>query len=373
MKRRLLNTGLAVLAAFIVLAGLGAGLFMYRLSSGPVSLGFMKGTIESVLSAGTGNLKLTIADAIIERDAKTGTPNFRLRNVELRDDQGLVIARAPRAAISISAASLLTGSVRPTGLELIGPRIMLRREVDGILALGFGQLTDEPAPSAVEPMDPSLTGIAFQDFVNGQLLGTASALETVLVSDASVQLYDERNQAFWYAPTANLVFKRVAYGFAFFASADMAGKGELWQTEIVANYVSETRSMAVEARVLDLVPADLSDKVFALSTLAQVRVPLSGTARFALDGKGVLTEASAEFSAGEGQVGFPDYLAEPVAIEGGTVRLAYNASNGDIDLLDSELSIGRTRTSLTGKIEQLRDGDGLLNALRIAFSAFNIG
>lgn len=368
-----MHGGLVLLAALIVLAGLGAGLFMYRLSSGPVSLGFMKGTIESILSVGAGNLNLTIGDAIIERDRKTGTPNFRLRNVELRDGEGLVIARAPRAAISISVSSLLSGSVRPSGLELIGPRIMLRRKLDGTLALGFGQLTDDPVPPAAEPMDPDATGIAFQDFLNGQLLGSASALETVLVSDASIQLYDERNQALWYAPSANLVFKRVGYGFAFFASADMAGKAEPWKTEIVANYVTATKTIAVEARIVDLVPADLSDKVFALDKLAQVRVPFSGTARFALDGTGVLTEASAELTAGVGQLGFPDYLAEPVAVDGGTIRLAYNAANGDINLLDSELSISGTRASLTGKIEQLRDGNGLLNALRIAFSAFNTG
>jgi hypothetical protein len=373
VKRRLLHAGLAVLAAVILLAGIGMGLFMYRLSSGPVSLSFMKGTIETILSASTGRLNLTIGDAIIERDQKTGTPHFRLRNIELRDDQGLVIARAPRAAISVSTGSLFSGNIRPTGLELIGPRIMMRRKVDGTLALGFGQLTDEPVPAVAEPMDPNATAIAVQDFLNGRLLGNASALETVLVSDASVQLYDERNQAVWYAPGANLAFKRVNYGFAFFASANMAGKTKSWKTEIVANYLTATKTIAVEARLMDLVPAELSDKIFALSKLAQVRVPLSGIARFALDGNGVLTQAGAEFTAGAGELGFPDYVAEPVAVEGGNIKLAYNAANGDIDLLDSELSIGGTQATLTGKIQQLRNPDGLLNALRIDFSAFNTG
>ena len=373
MTRRLLHTGLAVLAAMILLAGIGVGLFMYRLSSGPVSLSFMKGTIESILSASIGRLDLTIGDAIIERDKNTGAPHFRLRNIELRDDEGLVIARAPRAAISVSTASLLSGNVRPTGLELIGPRMMLRRNMDGTLALGFGQLTDEPVSATAEPMDPNATAIAFQDFLDSQLLGKASALDNVLVSDASIQLFDERNQAVWYAPSANLVLKRVSYGYSFFVNADVAGNGKTWQTEMFANYVTATKEMAVEARLIDLVPADLSDKIFALSKLAQVRVPLSGTARFAVDGTGKLTQASAEFSAGEGELGFPDYLAEPVAVQGGSIRLAYNAANGDIDLLDSQLMIGGTQASLTGKIQQLRDGQGLLNALRVDFSALNMG
>ncbi len=140
----------------------------------------------------------------------------------------------------------------------------------------------------------------------------------------------------------------------------------------MASYVESNQGVTVEARVSELVPAELSEKVFALSQLAQWRLPLSGTVRFELDSEGAITKGEAALTADAGEVGFSDHVAEPVRVDGGTIYLAYEPSNGDIDLSDSELSIGGTQVALTGKIQQLRDDQGLLNALRISFQARNM-
>ena len=144
MRRKLAKiTALAALSA-VAIAAIVAGAFYVRLAQGPVSLDFMTGTIQSQINANLSGMQVSIGGVLIERAAATGIPQFRLRNISLTDRQGNVIARAPRAAIGVEENALLTGSIVPKSLQLIGPRILVRRNLQGGIELGFG------APAAAE-------------------------------------------------------------------------------------------------------------------------------------------------------------------------------------------------------------------------------
>ena len=54
------------------------------------------------------------------------------------DKSGNLIAKSKRAAISFEGAAIFTGSLVPRSLELIGTRILVKRQLDGGLVLGFG-------------------------------------------------------------------------------------------------------------------------------------------------------------------------------------------------------------------------------------------
>ena len=169
------------------------------------------------------------------------------------------------------------------------------------------------------------------------------------ISRASVSLYDEANEVWWHAPEANLVLRRVAYGFALFADASVASGDAPWRSEIVASYKAQTRTFSVSARVFDLIPADIAEDVFALSQLAQVRLPLSGQAHVEFTRDGKMIAASAELNAAAGRVGFPDYISEPVLIDQGKVRFDYEPSSGHIVMRDSLVWVGGQPTRLTGR------------------------
>jgi hypothetical protein len=389
VKRAALS--LAAFLAIIVTAG--AALY-WRLSEGPVSLDFMRERIQARINQNLGGLQVRLAGVIIERDARTGMPHFRLRNIELLDPDGQTIARAPKAAVGVDGSALLGGRVVPLQIELIGPRILIRRNLNGSFDLGFGPA---PAPedeavtldheekagatgkSDQEPgfgqIAPETRGATLIDFLSGTIPGNDSAneaianLNTVLVSNAAIQLFDEANGATWYAPTANLAFKRMSYGFTLFADASIASGGVPWRTEVSASYRKETRSFAVSARIFDLVPADVSDEIFALSKLAQVRLPLTGHAELEFSDTGEIAKASAELSAAAGQVGFPGYIAQPLVVDEGLVRLDYDPSSGGVVIANSNIVIGGVNTAISGRIDPIRQADRRLSALRIAIDA----
>ena len=352
---------------------------MQRLAQGPVSLTFAKPWIENALATSAREIRMD--DVIIEKDPRSRQPHFRLRNVSLLDHAGLVIARAPRATFRLDLPALLTAQIKPAQFELIGARIMLRRGLDGAISLGFGN-TQESADGSLAnaqapiPMQPNDADTSLQDLLSGKLLdkapSAAASLQAVLISQASIQLYDERNDAFWYAPEANMAFRREGNSFVLLANAQIAGGKDPWNVEVSAKYEAATGSIAIDARIANLIPAELSDKIYALSQFATFNLPMSGTSNLILARDGQISAANAQFNVGQGIVGFPGYVAEPLDIDEGELNLEYDPASGDILLSDSTLTIAKMRSSLSGKLQQLRDAEGRLSALNIDFALDNL-
>ena len=371
-----------------------------RLSQGPVALDFMRDTIQQQINSNLTGMSVTIGGAVIERAAETGVPHFRLRNIEIKDTAGNLIARAPRAAIGIMEEALFSGSVVPTSIELIGPRIRVTRTLDGRVELGFGDPAPESESVTVDTADPGGSGKTDQESVapgaEGVSTGNASSLiqilsgatpgdpaasggninsvETIRIADAEIRLYDEANDSIWEVPKAELVFQRMPYGFAVASNAKVSNGEEkgTWHADMTASYRRDTRSFSISLRVNDLVPSNISDEIFALSQLARVKVPLSGHVEIEVTDQGLITKATAEFSAAAGEVGLPDYLAEPIIVDEGSLRADYDPVTGSIIITDSTLLVGSSKAQLKGNVLPVRDDEGRLTALKISLQARNV-
>ena len=201
---------------------------------------------------------------------------------------------------------------------------------------------------------------------------SGTSLEDIRITGASIQLFDEANQANWFAPQADLTFKKMPYGFVVFAKASVASGGTPWRTEVSATYRTESRSFAVSARIEDLVPANVSDEIFALAQFAKVDVPLSGHAEIEISDAGVITSASAEFAAAAGVVGLPGYIAQPIVIDEGALRVDYDAPTGGFKIVNSIILVGGSRAELTGRLDPVRASDGRLTDLKIDLKATNV-
>jgi hypothetical protein len=380
---------LVLLSVTAILVIVGAA-FFWRLSQGPVSLDFMTERIEREINKSLSGMTVDVAGAVFEMDSKTNVPHFRLRDLVLLDKSGNLIAKSQRAAISFEGSSLFFGSLVPRGLELIGTRILVKRQLDGGLVLGFGTpaasenesaVLDSAAVDASDPKAsreeqtavlPEATAKSLIDVLSGNGGESGTSLEDIRVSGASIQLFDEANQANWFAPQADLTFKRMPYGFVVFAKASVASGGTPWRTELSATYRVEARSFAVSARIEDLVPANVSDEIFALAQFAKVDVPLSGHAEVEISDAGVITSASAEFAAAAGVVGLPGYIAQPIVIDEGALRVDFDAPTGGFKIVDSIILVGGSRAELTGRLDPVRASDGRLTHHKIDLKATNV-
>ena len=219
---------------------------MIALSSGPLSVGFLDDMVEDRVSDSIPGLKVEVDGVVIERGSNGGHPTLRLANVRLSDTNGNLIARAPRAAISVDIGEILTGNVKPKKLELIGARILARRDVDGSFAMGFSTENENAGKSDVRTQTAESLGQAegqdngssrsIVETINNLLQNNSNdpdtnSLEAIEVTEAQISFRDEIQNQLWISPRANLRFKRADGGFALFMDADISADGPTWRTE----------------------------------------------------------------------------------------------------------------------------------------------
>ncbi len=388
--RRLTMITLVLLALLVVA---GAGLF-WRLSQGPVSLASFQGRIEQAINKQLSGLSISLDDTVIELDSESLVPHVRARNLVLRDKDGAVLASAPKAGVALNGSSLLTGNVIVTSLELIGPRINARRNLDGSVRLGIGtaaaaaeevtvvtesDFLGEEQQAAKPKADPAAVPVA--ETGGGRILdllgargkgGALAAMDDIKITRAEVSFFDEANDATWFSPRSDMTFRRTPYGFVVVSKADVASGGEPWRVELSASFKAETETFAITATVADLVPANVADEVYALSQFAKLRMPFSGHFEVEMSSSGALNRADGELFAAAGEINLPDYLAKPILVDEGSLRLSYKASEDVVRIVDSSILVGGSRAELTGDLLPRRAPGGKLTALGISLLARNV-
>ncbi len=159
---------------------------------------------------------------MLERDVTGGTA-LRLRNVVVRDATGSVIESAPNAEVGI--AGLLSGSLAPERLSLIGAEMSLRIEADGRVAIfaGADNTAAAPVPLAtsgiasasaspgVPPVevagDPLAALLAWIDKLDSLGLDGGS-LSEIGLNDCMLVVDDRRSGKRWSFEHIKLVLKR---------------------------------------------------------------------------------------------------------------------------------------------------------------------
>jgi hypothetical protein len=133
-----------------------AGLW-WRLSSGPIELDMATPWLSAAIKENFGSgHDVEIGGTQLERDAN-GRPSLRIRDIVVRDADGVVVASAPKAEVGISGRSLFSGRVRAERLSLVGAEMAVRVELDGKLTV-FAGSNKHPLVTASALPTPLVTG-----------------------------------------------------------------------------------------------------------------------------------------------------------------------------------------------------------------------
>jgi Protein of unknown function/AsmA-like C-terminal region len=379
---------LSILSVLAVLMIAGAALY-WKLNNGPISMTFLNGKIETAINSQLTNMKVSLGDAVLEVDQSTNIPHVRFRNLVLRDMTGTIIASAPKAAVTLDSSSLLSGKIVTRSLELIGPKISVRRNLDGSVVLGVGGLAADNDQTIVLDNDSGKSGLSVEgepppaanQSSGGKLIqllaerdGSAAlaTIQDIKISQASLNVFDDANAANWFAPLADLTFRKTASGFDVLAKADVNSAAEPWHAEISASYARDSHRFNVSTTVDNLILANVADKIFALSQFAKVKFPLSGHIDFEASEAGLIETANADLSVGAGEMNLPDYLAQPIVVDEGNLRVNYEATTGKFNIGNSSVLVSGQRADISGNILPVRSAGGKLTAVNIELKAKNV-
>ena len=127
--------GAAITVGVVALA---VGGLWWRLSSGPIELDVATPWLKAAIEKNFGGKQtVSVGGTQIERD-ENGRTSLRLRDIVVRDADGIMVASAPKAEVGISGTSLLAGNVRAESLNLVGAEMSVRIETDGQVTVFAG-------------------------------------------------------------------------------------------------------------------------------------------------------------------------------------------------------------------------------------------
>ncbi len=297
------------------------GLAAWRLSTGPLSLGFLSPYMQEALEGEDLSYRFEFEDTVLVWPGWGEALQVHLTDLRIADESGVTLAAVPAASLGLSGAALLSGSIAPTSIELIGPSLALVRDPDGRVHLAGG---DDAAPADDEAADSLVADLLDPPREDHPM----ARLERVSLRDASIVLIDEATDLTWTAPSADLTLNLDEAAILGHLSAELQVRDleTHLEVELFHHRESKMASAAIGFSGLNLVK--LSFVAPELEEFAGLRVPLSGTIAFDVAPGGILSGVAFDITGGEGEIALPEVFPAPVPVH----RLAAAGS------VDGELS-----------------------------------
>ncbi len=220
-------------------------------------------------------------------------PQLRLVNLDIRDENGRVIAEIASADAEIEITSLLQGEVRTHAVELDGANITLRRLTDGSIDLSLANSSSARSYDDYGQMLDALDDLMQQPELE--------KLTTVNATGLIVNYIDERAGRTWTADGGRITIEKDANHLD--ARADialLAGRNYVSTIDIAfaKNFAEGGADIAVT--VTDAAAEDIATQSPALAFLGVLDAPISGAMRTTLSQDGELGALNATLEIGAG-------------------------------------------------------------------------
>ena len=372
---RLCISGVALLAGLAVMAVLGAGVFVARLSQGPIVVSGLGEQIAAALDARLGkNFHFDVGETSITK--RGYGPTLSIDSLSLHGSTGETIFTAPLAEVSVDPLALVIGRVTPRRLELFDVDLRLIVSPDGSLALATGSGHDglpimpplPVSPASVEqPVAPD--GRPNRAIIMRQAAAALRNLLDGLTSrDSAIAAVDrvaiERGRL--------TVDDRTSGQSTVFNGLDVAFDKSPGSTKLnlAVDGPNGRWSVAAQAwgapaaeRNLDLSLEGLSlDEIGLATGLRNLGVdfdtPLSAHASVALAANGDIMHATGGVDLGSGYFRLDDPDQEPLLIDSVTASIAWDGKARQIRVENAEVRTGGTHLRAGGTLTPPRiEGD----------------
>lgn len=332
----------AVIAGLALIVAAGA----WRLSAGPISLGFLTPYLQDAMSlGGADGLHIEIGDTILAWQGFDRGLGITLVDVRFRDPAGVEAARLPLMDVSFSGAGIVRGHLEPTSIDLQGPVMRLARNADGSVEVLLGQGDDLPQAS----------NEAFVAFLANLTLPPeagkpGAALTRVAVRDADITFDDRLAGAVWRAPAADLFLNRDEGGIRGDLRLNLLVGTDPVPIAIAARFDQATQRVQAYVTFENLVPARLSTQGPPFTQLVALALPVGGSVTVLLDSAGQPERVDFDLSGGGGQLVLPDLYAEPAPVTGLRATGTYDATQQRTSFEQLRIEIGIARIELKGVV-----------------------
>ncbi|WP_210208886.1 AsmA-like C-terminal domain-containing protein [Roseiarcus fermentans] len=341
--RRVRHVVIHVLEAMVVVALAAVALVAYRLSSGPITVEWLRDSIATSLQERVGNrYSVELGPTYVMHDSWGLGLGFH--NLRLKDREGRTVVSAPSGQIGVDPFVAFLGEVRVRRLEL--DDLGLRLRVDPAGALSFAAAADEQAATIALPTGgsglESLNVAALVRAGADAMAGASQALDRLTLANARFEIDNEATGRKVIYRDFNLVFDRgTDEGRARIAATGPNGR---WTMEARAA-TGDRPELSLEARDISLADLETFDK-------KQPPVFAEGPVTFRLEsrlaGDGTLDVLTGRFTLGAGTVRLNNPDAAPFLIDEASGAVAWRRDRKRLEIENFAVLAGETHVAASG-------------------------
>lgn len=389
------------LSAIVLFVGVFAAVTIWRLSQEPVSLHRLTPYLVEHLNQSMGNSRLAVDDVILRWRGWDEKFDVGLRDVSIFGPDNQELLHVPEAGVVFSSKALFEGVLALRELNLIGPRIRLKRSTDGTIDVGYvaeeaakdvatfaetegegngaaalapvaqspekgrgpsvvidlpdtseGEPEDAATKTETEPLERSGNSVLHDIFaiLSGERtdIPAAAYFESFGVVNADLEVRDEKLGIVWAAPQADILLTRRAFGIGAEAALQVSVGDISTQVRVTGDYSIESGEVDLEAHLGEVELAELVSVSDLFEKLQNFYLPVSGKVAARFDPNGTLISASTDLSVGSGVITLPEDIRATYRVRDGQIVTSFVPGRFSID--DVVLNVGDASAKLQGVV-----------------------
>ena len=299
MIKRLIFIFIELVAGLLGVAVLVFGILFWRLSAGPVHLGFATPYIESAVSSEEAGIEVKIQETMLVWAGWDQAFDIRIDNATILGTGGKILASLPEVTVGFSIAALFDGILAPKRLEVEGVDATIERGSDGQFLLGFFSATKPVADAEFAQRIPAYIGMLSKPRDRSSVFGY---LDVVRVSNADLRYLDRANGADWHSSDSDIELLRGSDGLEAAASMDLGFGERSMQLTAHAVFSVERPVVDIDVQFQGLVPSDVTGRFVALRGFPKINKPFSGQFRVRAQHSGVINSVAFDLIGTDGAI-----------------------------------------------------------------------
>lgn len=357
--RRLIRGALLAKAALVCVVVLSSLALYLRIGFAPLRFEGLTEQVTSALAERFGeDWRITLEDSAIT--LIDGAVGMKVRGLDIHNADGVLVARAPSALVSVSIWSVAAGNPLPQAIELHDVQLRVRVAQNGTLSLApqaqpplIGPSEEPeavPAKSPAEPISfatpPSLI-LAIGSLLEAVLdpANPVGAIDYARIVDASLTLIDDAGREQVGFSDVDALFSNATLGRS--VDAEFEGPSGRWRVVgDVARSADGGRDATIRVEGIPINDIILFAGIPPVIRSATLR--LSGAADIRIDGSGKVRSFDARLASNAGRLDIDNPDFDAVRIDDISVEASWDPATERLLIETLAYRAGNTRIKLEG-------------------------
>ena len=348
---------LEAVAALLALVIFGIGFVLWRLSSGPVELEFLREDAQAMLAAAFEGDVVALGTLEARFDSTMGAIVLVATDVTVAEASGEVVTRAPRIEAGLAANALIFGRFEPVTLAIDGGSVSIVRRADGAVGAGLGGVERVSATARLPRRGGDDSASLFEVLSGPDAPSGLNRLRRINVSNAAVRVVDDVAGLAWLIDSAGVIFERDDVRILAEIEGRLATPSGFAPVELRLRAGANLESLLLEMRFEGLSPAGILPDSGPASALRALDAPIGlDLVIDATRDRGIRT-ASLQLEVGVGQMLVDGAMH---AFDGASLYVSFDPIARELTVHSGRVRSDLFAASIEGRLTEVGSYDGVL-------------